>query len=81
MVAMVKRLRENWSEGYFIANNPHAFKNEIRDFVEGYMFENFFDKTATVSDKTWLRTQSEEYKVLRDLYGKRIFALSYGDPF
>ncbi len=52
-------------------------------YVDGYMFENFWDKTVKdgSGDAEWLLAQMQEYNTLKNTYGKRLFAINYGDPF
>lgn len=82
-IAIIKKLRENWKEAYIVPNNAHTIKNEIVNYVDAYMFENFWDKTVkdNSTDAKWLLTQMQEYSILKKNTGKRLFAINYGDPF
>lgn len=42
-VALVAAIRSNWPSAFVIANNAHDFKYRVKDYVDGYMFENFWD--------------------------------------
>lgn len=65
----MKRLRENWEKAYIIPNNAHNIKNDIVNYVDAYMFENFWDKTVrnNSSDARWLLGQMQEYNTLRNI--------------
>lgn len=43
-VALVKTLRSNWKAANIVVNNAHDIKYRVKDDVDGYMFENFWDK-------------------------------------
>lgn len=82
-IAIVKKLKENWKDAYIVVNNWHEIKNEIVNYVDAYMFENFWDKTVKLwsEDAKWLDALSVEYQALAKKYNKRIFALSYWVPW
>jgi len=65
-ILITKKLRENWKDAYIIPNNAHNIKNEIKDYVDWYMFENFWDKTVkdNSEEAKWLLAKMQEYKNL-----------------
>lgn len=82
-IDIVKKLKSNWKDAYIVANNAHTIKKDIVKFVDAYMFENFWDKTvkAWSEDAKWLDNLSLEYQAIAKKYNKRIFTLSYGNPW
>lgn len=82
-VALVKTLRSNWTSANIVANNAHSIKYRIRDSVNGYMFENFWNRgtAASSADGKWYLAEMAEYADLKKNFGKQIYALSYGNPF
>lgn len=82
-IEIVKKLRNNWQDAFIIPNNPHNIKEAIVDYVDGAMFENFWDygTTENSSDGLWYKNLSQEYKNLYTSKGKPVYALSYGNPY
>lgn len=82
-ISIVKKLRANWKDSYIVVNNGHNIKNSIVKYVDAFMFENFWDKTvkAGSEDAKWLDWLSSEYQALAKKYKKRVFTLSYGNPW
>ena len=82
-IAITKKLRENWKEAYIMPNNAHNIKKDIVNYVDAYMFENFWDKTVkdNSQEAKWLLTQMQEYNTLKKVSGKWLLAISYGNPF
>lgn len=82
-IAIVRALRAQWPSAYIIPNNAHNIKTQIVASVDGYMFENFWEKTIKTgsADANWLTTQMQEYQTLNKKYNKRLFGIVYGDPF
>lgn len=82
-VALVAAVRSNWPQAFIIANNAHDFKYRVKGFVDGYVFENFWDygTKASSADGKWYLAQFAEYADLKKVYGKKLYALSYGNPF
>ena len=82
-IAIVRALRTQWLNAYIIPNNAHNIKNQIIASVDGFMFENFWDKTikSGSADANWLTTQMQEYQTISKTYNKRLFGIVYGDPF
>lgn len=81
-VTIAQKIKQNWSDWYIVVNNWHYIKDRIIDYVDAYMFENFWDKTvkAWSEDEKWLQELSSEYQNIAKTYNKRIFALSYWNP-
>ena len=82
-VALVANIRSNWPSAFVIANNAHDFKYRVKDSVDGYMFENFWTSGTKASsiDGQWYLAEFAEYADLKKSYGKKLYALSYGNPF
>ena len=82
-VALVKTLRSNWKTAFIVVNNAHDIKYRIMDDVDAFMFENFWDRgtVASSSDGQWYLAQMAEYADLKKNFGKKLYALSYGNPF
>lgn len=82
-VVLVKTLRSNWKTANIVVNNAHDIKYRIKDDVDGFMFENFWDRgtVASSSDGQWYVAQMAEYADLKKNFGKKLYALSYGNPF
>lgn len=53
-------------------NNAHNIKKDIVNYVDAYMFENFWDKTVkdNSQEAKWLLTQMQEYNTLKKVSGK-----------
>ncbi|MFB0965102.1 MAG: hypothetical protein QMC36_05455, partial [Patescibacteria group bacterium] len=82
-VALVAAVRSNWPSAFVAVNNAHDFKYRVKDMVDAYMFENFWDSGTKASsmDGQWYLAQFAEYAELKKAYGKKLYALSYGNPF
>jgi len=82
-IEIVKKLRNNWSNAIIIPNNPHNIKEAIIDYVDGAMFENFWDygTLENSSDGLWYKNLAQQYKDLYTSKWKPVYALSYGNPY
>lgn len=82
-VALVAAVRSNWPSAFVAVNSAHDFKYRVKDFVDAYMFENFWTSGTKASsmDGQWYLAQFAEYSDLKKVYGKKLYALSYGNPF
>lgn len=81
-IDLIKILKNNWKESYIVVNNWHNIKNEIVDYIDAYMFENYWNN-GTIKGSTdwdWYINLSQEYATLWKTYGKKIFALIYWNP-
>ena len=81
-IQIVKLLKLSWKNSYIIVNNPHNIKNEIFDYVDWIMFENYWDiwTKANTSESDWYFELSKEYKNKYIDNGKKVIALTYWDP-
>lgn len=82
-IEIVKKLRKNWQKSIIIPNNPHNIKKDIVDYVDGAMFENFWDygTNEKSSEWIWYKNVSEEYNKLYISKWKPIYVLSYWNPY
>lgn len=82
-IQIVKNLKTNWKEAFIIPNNPHYIKNEIFDYIDWAMFENYWDywTKATSEDGLWYKELSAQYKEEFVDKWKVVYALSYWNPF
>jgi len=82
-IEITKKLRQNWENAYIIPNNAHNIKNEIKDYVNGFMFENFWDVNIkdNSEDAKWLLSQMQEYTDIVKWTDKKLFAINYWNPF
>lgn len=80
-IDIVKKIRDHWYDSYIIVNNAHYIKNEIKDFVDGYMFENFWDYGTVVGSENalWYESLFKDYSSL-SLEWKKLYALNYTNP-
>lgn len=82
-IEIVKKIRENWKDAYIIPNNAHFIRNDILNYVNAFMFENFWDMNIkdNSEDAKWLLVQMQEYQNLTKWTNKKLYAISYGNPF
>lgn len=80
-VALTKSLKDNWTNAYIVVNNAHDIKNELVNYVDAYMFENYwqYGTKAWTNDANWYNALSLDYQNLAKTYGKKIYSLSYGN--
>lgn len=82
-IEITKKIRENWKDAYIIPNNAHNIRSDILNYVNAFMFENFWElNTKNWSDDAiWLEEQMQEYQKLVKWTNKKLYAISYGNPF
>lgn len=82
-IEVVKKLKNNWPQSIIIPNNPHNIKKEIFNYVDWIMFENYWDfgTKSWSQDANWYNQLSQEYKQEYVDKWKKVYALSYWNPF
>lgn len=81
-IDLVKIIKNNWKESYIIVNNWHNIMYDIVDYIDGYMFENFWSYGTIIwtTDADWYIQLAREYEILAKKNNKKIYTLIYWNP-
>lgn len=64
MTALIKAIRKEMPRGYLMVNRGFSILKDVRDSIDGVVFENANNRNFSARDKAWVRAKCE---MLREL--------------